>query len=63
MSHASFMENAGGNLVAIRSTNYLRHSSKMVSSDELSIVNTSVRASATHRVYFCSGAKAAEKGA
>jgi len=36
-----------------RSTNYLRHASKMVSLDELSIVNTSVRASAARRVCFC----------
>lgn len=54
--------NAGGNLVAIHSTNYLRHTSKMVSSDELSIVNTSVRASAQQSLFLL-GAKAAEKGA
>lgn len=50
--HACLLRNAGGNLVAIRSTNYLRHASKMVNSDELSIVNTSVRSSAACRICF-----------
>jgi len=52
--------NVAGNLVAIHSTNYLQHTSKMVSADELSIVNTSVRASQSLSLL---SVKAAEKGA
>lgn len=54
--------NDGENLVMICSINYHRPATKMVSADELSIVNTSVRASVRSQSLLLPDAKAAEKG-